>query len=81
MHALITTHSPYIFNYLNVLMAENREGRTRIDGNDVAAYIIMDGKANSLMCKDEQGNILIDTNDLTDEMVNIAREYNEVKGL
>jgi predicted ATPase len=81
MHALITTHSPYIFNYLNVLMAEHREGRTKLDGNDVAAYIILDGKANSLICKDELGNILIDTNDLTDEMVNIAREYNEVKGV
>ena len=76
MDVLMTTHSPYIFNYLNVLMAEKAESGCKIDSEQVAAYMVIDGSASPLMCSDMKGRKLIDTNDLTHEMKKIAEQYN-----
>lgn len=76
MNVLMTTHSPYIFNYLNVLMAEKPESGRHIDSEQVGAYMVMDGSAYSLICTDMKGRKLIETSDLTSEMVSISEQYN-----
>ena len=76
MNVLMTTHSPYIFNYLNVLMAENSERGSHIDSELVGAYMVMNGSSYSLICTDMKGRKLIETSDLTSEMVSISEQYN-----
>ena len=76
MNLIMTTHSPYIFNYLNVLMAEKTKSGCKIESEKVAAYMVINGSASPLICTDINGRKLIDTNDLTVEMKNIAEQYN-----
>lgn len=76
MNVLMTTHSPYIFNFLNVLMAETSESGTHIDSEQVGAYMVLNGTASSLICSDMKGRKLIETSDLTEEMQKISTRYN-----
>ena len=81
MNVLMTTHSPYIFNFLNVLMAERPESGMQIEGENVGAYMVTEGRAFSLICTDMKGRKLIETSDLTSEMVRISEHYNELMQL
>lgn len=81
MNVLMTTHSPYIFNFLNVLMAERPESGSHIDSEHVGAYMVTGGRAFSLICTDMKGRKLIETSDLTSEMVSISEHYNELMQL
>lgn len=65
MSIIMATHSPYILNYLNVLLHQNAEGRAHVDAGDMAVYRIYDGSAQNLMSEDEKGNTIVDTYDLT----------------
>lgn len=76
MNLLMTTHSPYIFNYLNVLMAEKPGSGCKIDSEQVAAYMVINGSVSPLICTDLNGRKLIDTTDLTTEMKQISDQYN-----
>ena len=81
MNVLMTTHSPYIFNYLNVLMAQNPDSGMQIESELVGAYMVMNGSTYSLICKDMKGRKLIETSDLTSEMVSISEQYNKLMQL
>lgn len=78
MSIIMATHSPYILNYLNVLLHQHVEGRAHVDVGDMAVYRIYDGSAQNLMSEDEKGNTIVDTYDLTEMMSVIYHEFNEL---
>ena len=78
MSIIMATHSPYILNYLNVLLHQHAEGRAHVDAGDMAVYRIYDGSAQNLMSEDEKGNTIVDTYDLTEMMSVICHEFNEL---
>lgn len=72
---MFATHSPYIVNSLNVIINESDDKLKYIAGEDVAAYSIVDGELVNLMSKDNDGNWLVDTSDLTEPMERIYEDY------
>lgn len=78
MSIIMATHSPYILNYLNVLLHQHAEGRAHIDAADMAVYRIYDGSAQNLLSEDDKGNTIVDTYDLTEMMSVIYHEFNEL---
>lgn len=78
MRIIMATHSPYILNYLNVLLLQHAEGRAHIDAADMVVYRIYDGSAQNLMNEDDKGNTIVDTYDLTEMMSVIYHEFNEL---
>ena len=78
MGIIMATHSPYILNYLNVLIRQTAADRARVEPEDLAVYRIYDGNAQTLMATDEEGKALVDTYDLTEMMSAIYNEFNEL---
>ncbi len=80
---ILTTHSPYILNYLNVLIErynKNPNDEIGLDPDKIAAYRIEDGTATNIVTKDEElGNrIVIDTAWFSDSMEKIYSEYEDL---
>lgn len=78
MSVLMTTHSPYIMNVLNVLIHETKNSGCRIPVEQMSAYIIGDGGIKDLMCSRLDGRRIIDTNDLNEDMRQSLCRYNEL---
>lgn len=78
MGIIMATHSPYILNYLNVLLRQTALGRARIDAEDLAVYRLYDGCAQNLMTRDNNGKAVVDTYDLSEMMSVIYQEYNDL---
>lgn len=78
MSIIMATHSPYILNYLHVLLHQHAEGRAHIDAADMAVYRIYDGSAQNLLSEDDKGNTIVDTYDLTEMMSVIYHEFKEL---
>ena len=82
----ITTHSPYILTVLNNLIMANevRDKQNTFEPNllvpfeEVRAYFIADGKANSLMNEEYR---IIDAEKLDEVSNSISREYSEMVDL
>ena len=78
----ITTHSPYIINYLNLLIRRHyRQKGNGINPEQLTAYYINDsGEATDLMAIDNQTKeIIVNTIDLSETMGNIYNEYSSLK--
>ena len=74
----ITTHSPYIINYLNVLIRRSYRGMDNgLSPEEVAAYYVTEeGGATDLMAVDNDSQEwLVDTFDLSEPMNGIYSEY------
>lgn len=78
MGIIMATHSPYILNYLNVLLRQTATGRAKIDAENLAVYRLYNGSAQSLMVADDKGMPIVDTYDLAEMMSVIYQEYNEL---
>lgn len=78
MEIIMATHSPYILNYLNVLLHQTAPGRAKVNPDAMAVYRIYDGSAQSLMMTDDNGNAVVDTYDLTEMMSVIYHEFNDL---
>ena len=76
MGVMMATHSPYIVNYLNLLMRRNgkEEGLVSLDPNNVEVYEVLDGCVVPLKTLEERP--LIDTRTLSDPIAGI---YTELK--
>lgn len=74
LRLFMATHSPYMVNYLNVLV-NRKESATRIKPGNLAAYRIYDGNLINLVGSDSNGNPVVDTMDLTEQMSAIMEEY------
>lgn len=75
----MSTHSPFVVNYLNVLMLRKNGG---LLGDNISVCRVYEGNIQDLMMYDEQGNIKsVDTRDLSEAMSGIYQEYMQLKGL
>ena len=74
---MLATHSPYIVNYLNLLIARSKKG---LDGgvsyNDVNAYYMDKGRCYTLRIGD--GHDIIDASSMSTTISNIYAEYNNL---
>ena len=86
---MVSTHSPYIVNHLNVLLRAGyfekaRENYPFLEKDDIAVYRVNEGKIISLMATDnDTGEYVINALDMSDTMERIFEEYEsmENKGL
>lgn len=72
---LLTTHSPYILNYFNVLLRRSRSEQVYLDANNLNVYRLYNGKTYNLLGVDQRGCAIIDSSDLSEMMENIYREF------
>lgn len=72
---LLTTHSPYILNYLNVLLQRSSESDVFFAGKDLSVYRICEGVTTNLLGQDAKGRYLVDSIDLNEMMETIYREF------
>ena len=73
----MSTHSPFVVNYLNVLMLRGKGG---LNGEDMGVYRVYEGGLQNLIMYDKDGNVKsVDTRDLSEAMSDIFREYMQLK--
>lgn len=73
---MIATHSPYIANYINVLLRKSRLGEIGLKEEDFAVYLLENGTALPLIGEDEDTQErVVDTFPLTEAMEDIYNEY------
>ncbi|QYR09751.1 AAA family ATPase [Prevotella sp. Rep29] len=78
LNIMLATHSPYILNYLNIVLNQTKEGKAKLTNENLAVYGIHDGKTMNLLMKDDKGRDIVDTLDLTEMMSAIFNEYTEL---
>lgn len=82
---MISTHSPYIVNHLNVLLRAGyfekaRENYPFLEKDDIAVYRVNEGKIISLMATDnDTGEYVINALDMSDTMERIFEEYESME--
>lgn len=64
LNMMLATHSPYILNYLNIVLNQTKEGRAKLSNENLAIYGIHDGSTRNLLMKDDKGRDIVDTLDL-----------------
>lgn len=72
---IMATHSPYILNYLNVMLCQTDSKRARVRADELGVYRIYDGRIQNLLVSDANGKMIVDTYDLTEMMSEIYNEY------
>lgn len=75
INMMIATHSPYILNYLNIVLNQTKQGRIRLTPNKLAVYRIFEGETQDLVVMDEKKQWIVDTYDLSEMMNAIYNEY------
>lgn len=75
INLMMATHSPYILNYLNIVLNQKDENRAKLTPENLAVYRIFDGETQDLLMQDEHGRWIVDTYDLSEMMNNIYREF------
>lgn len=77
---MLATHSPYIVNYLNVLIRRRRENPTHIDGDKVAVYRVYDGKLQNLMQSNkDNGMVSVNSADFAEPISEMLEEYRSLR--
>ena len=77
---MLSTHSPYIVNYLNVLLHRPKT-EVHLDKEQLGVYLIYNGRIQDLMLhKDDSDDIAVDARDLSETMQAIYNEYVELAG-
>lgn len=77
---VLTTHSPYIVNYLNVLLRRPLESRAYVAADNLAVFRIYNGRLQNLMMRnDKTGETFVDTRDLSEPIADIYKEYDELR--
>lgn len=82
---MVSTHSPYIVNHLNVLLRAGyfekaRENYPFLEKDDIAVYRVNEGKIISLMATDnDTGEYVINALDISDTMERIFEEYESME--
>jgi predicted ATPase len=74
---LLSTHSPYIVNYLNLLIKrfDKNLNQAKYNYDDLAVYQVADGGLINLMAQNER---LVNTNPLSDTINDIYNEYEKL---
>ena len=76
---MMATHSPYIVNYMNVILHQNKEKRAHVNNSEMAVYRVFEGELQDLMVKTQDGTPIVDTSDLTEQMQKIMSEYKALR--
>lgn len=82
---MVSTHSPYIVNHLNVLLRAGyfekaRENYPFLEKDDIAVYRVNEGKIISLMATDnDTGEYVTNALDMSDTMERIFEEYESME--
>lgn len=82
---MVSTHSPYIVNHLNVLLRAGyfekaRENYPFLEKDGIAVYRVNEGKIISLMATDnDTGEYVINALDMSDTMERIFEEYESME--
>ena len=75
---MLSTHSPYIVNYLNVLL-HRPQTEVHLDREQLGVYRVYNGTIQDLMLHgDNPDDIAVDTRDLSETMQTIYNEYVEL---
>lgn len=80
---MIATHSPYIVNYLNVLLSRKTKGgylngKPYVDAKQLDVYRVFEGEIQSLMTLTKDGKTRVDATDMVETMEAIGNEYAEL---
>lgn len=80
---MIATHSPYIVNYLNVLLSRKTNGdylngKPGVDEKQLDVYRVFEGEIQSLMTLTKDGKMRVDATDMVETMETIGNEYAEL---
>ena len=75
---MMATHSPYILNYVNIILNQKNSNKAKLSGENVAVYRIYDGTIQNLLMKNERNFDIVDTYDLTEIMSSIFNQYKEL---
>lgn len=75
VNMMLATHSPYILNYLNIVLNQTRVGRVRLSPDNLAVYRIYDGEIQNLVARDDRGRDIVDSYDLSEMMSAIYNEF------
>ena len=78
VNMMLATHSPYILNYLNIVLNQTKEQRARLTRDNTSIYAIHDGSTMNLLMKDDRDRDIVNTLDLTEMMSSIFNEYTEL---
>lgn len=74
--AVVTTHSPYVINYLNVLLRRPVDSTDFISADDLSVHLINDGRLLNLMKHDRQREKwAVDSSSLSEAMNLMYQEY------
>lgn len=72
----VTTHSPYIINFLNVLLRRPHTSRSYLEHKDLNVYLISDGKLTDMMKHNaDMTKWAVDSSVLNTAMEDIADEF------
>ena len=81
----ITTHSPFILNYLNVLIVRHYKqivGKVGLDPSELSVYATEDGRLLDMMQKNSKtGEYSVNAEDLVEAMRYMYTEYCEMKDM
>lgn len=72
---MLATHSPYILNFLNIMLNHTNEQRARLNNSNTAVYRIYEGEIQDLLMQDDKGHWIVDTYDLSEMMSSIYNEF------
>lgn len=75
VNMILATHSPYILNYLNVVLNQTDARRAQLRKDNTAVYRIFEGEVQDLLVQNERGRWIVDTYDLSEMMSNIYNEF------
>lgn len=78
----VTTHSPYIINLLNILIARYYKGaeETRIDPEELNVFSVQDGRLiNQMQFNSATEHSSVNVDELTEAMQAMYNEYRELK--
>lgn len=81
----VTTHSPFVLNYLNVLIAhyyKHVAGSVQLDPSELCVFGTNDGRLSDLMQKNSKtGEVAVNAEDLVEAMRYMYSEYRRIKEL
>lgn len=75
VNMMIATHSPYILNYLNIVLNQKTDWRANLTPEDLAVYRLYEGESQNLVAKDDKGRDIVDSYDLSEVMGLIYNEF------
>lgn len=78
INMMLATHSPYILNYLNIMLNQEDAGRyARLTPELLSVYRLYEGKIQNLVAKDDIGRDIVDSYDLSEMMSKIYNTFTQ----